>query len=207
MRQKLTACTVLRLLGCILRASAKERLHFSGSCHFSCTLFSLTFPSLTSLLHHTRCRRKPLHHVHYYATPPSVLIRVLHPSALSTSRSPPTSEIVLAETASATLPAPTALLSPLVTPSCLSCRACKNTCAFQLFVRVHERANAPVGRQSEDTEGKVRLGCRGLMNTNQSSFDCRVWLCGPILLASSCAGKETSRVEPLIFRFWHKRLY
>lgn len=43
MRQKLSACTVLCLLGCILQASAKDRLDFSGSCHFLCTLFSLTF--------------------------------------------------------------------------------------------------------------------------------------------------------------------
>lgn len=43
MRQKLTACAVLCLLECILQASAKDRLDFSGSCHFLCTLFSLTF--------------------------------------------------------------------------------------------------------------------------------------------------------------------
>lgn len=43
MRQKLTACAVLCLLGCILQAPVKDRLDFSGSCHFLCTLFSLTF--------------------------------------------------------------------------------------------------------------------------------------------------------------------
>lgn len=87
MRQKLTACTVLCLLGCILQASAKDRLHFSGSCHFLCTLFSLTFPPDLPATPHA-VSEKALHHVHYYATPPSVLIRVLHSSSLSTSRSP-----------------------------------------------------------------------------------------------------------------------
>lgn len=38
----------------------EQQADFSGSCHFSCTLFSFNFLPLTSLLHRMRHQRKPL---------------------------------------------------------------------------------------------------------------------------------------------------
>lgn len=153
MRQKLTACTVLCLLGCILQASAKDRLDFSGSCHFLCTLFSLTF----SLWPHcyTTCGVRESPPSRPLLCNPSLpaLILGLHSSSLSTSRSP---ELRVLSVLSHPLlfSPPFHLVSSLVTPSCLSCEACKNTCAFQLVVRAHKCANAwmSVGCQSEEVE-------------------------------------------------------
>lgn len=57
MRQKLTACTVLCLLGCILQASVKEA-GFFWQLPLLVYIISLNFLPLTSLLHHLRCHRK-----------------------------------------------------------------------------------------------------------------------------------------------------
>lgn len=177
MRQKLTACTVLCLLECILQASAKDRLDFSGSCHFLCTLFSLTFPSdlpATPLV----VLEKALHHVHYYATPHPpqswflffILTLTLFPPLV-----PLTSEIVISETL-LSLPSHPLLFSPpfhlvssLVSPSCLSFEACKNTCASLLFVHVHKCTNAWMSGncQSGEVEGNCdgKNGDEGAENT------------------------------------------
>lgn len=158
MRQKLTACTDLCLLGCILQASAKDGLDFSGSCHFLCTLFSLTFSPWPPC--YTTCG--------VGENPPSRTL-LCNPTLTSDTCSsfflsfrlpfpwPQTLSYLFSRTHCSSLHPFTSSL--LVTPSCLSCEACKNTCAFQLFVRVHKCTNAwmSVGCQSEE----VKENCDG----------------------------------------------
>lgn len=132
MRQKLTACTVLCLLGCILQASVKER-DFSGSCHFSCTLFRLTF-SLWPPCYTTCGVTESSPSCTLLRNPASVPILVLHSSSLSTSPSPDLRDGDLCLIYPLSPAALLSTLSPgLSTPSGFSHEACKNTCTFQLL--------------------------------------------------------------------------
>lgn len=165
MRQKLTACTVLCLLECILQASAKDRLDFSGSCHFLCTLFSLTFSLWPPCYTTCGVRESP---------PSRTLLCNPHPPQswslffILPLFPPPahlTSEIVISETL-LSIPSHPLLFSPpfhlvssLVSPSCLSFEACKNTCASLLFVHVHKCTNAWMSGNCQS--GEVEENCDG----------------------------------------------
>lgn len=143
MRQKLTACTVLCLLGCILQASVNDRLDFSGSCHFLCTLFSLTFSLWPPCYTTCGVRESPPSRMRLRNPRPPVLILVLH-SILPfpwPQRSPST-EIVLSTPHPLLFPPPFHLISSWIPPSIFSREACKNACKFQLFVLVHRYTNA-----------------------------------------------------------------
>lgn len=161
MRQKLTACAVLCLLECILQASVKDRLDFSGSCHFLCTLFSLTFSLWPPCYTTCGVRESPPSQTLLCNPPqPSYLFFILPlvppPFAL-------TSEIAISEAVLSTFSHPLFFSPPfhprLFTPSGFSHEACKNTCTLQPFVGEHKCTNAgmSVGPQSDGVNKNVTL--------------------------------------------------